>query len=142
MRLSAKMLKNVIDVNHWRHTAQAYLSEGQENEIYIQLIDLDQSTKSSEEQSPAFPQFPIRYLSQASSIEVVATFLNIDDNQKYEISGTQAFADDKSIWKFVLSESQTPASGNFQIKITEDGKSKTIVIRQAIVVDLINQGSC
>lgn len=142
MRLSARILKNVIDVNHWRHSAQAYLAEGQENEVYIQLVDLDQSTKSTDEQSAAFPQYPIRYLSQATVIEATATFLNIDDSQEYEIAGTQPFADDKSIWKFVLSESQIPASGNLQIKITEDGKTKTLVIRQAIVVDLINQGSC
>lgn len=142
MRLSAKMMKNVVDVNHWRHTAQAYLAEGQENVVHIQLVDLDQSTKSTDEQSAAFPQYPIRYLSQATTLEVKAVFMNIDDTQEYEITGVQAFADDKSIWKFTLAANQVPASGNLKIVVSEDGNEKTMIIRQAIVVDLIDQGSC
>ena len=78
MRLSGKILKNVVDVNHWRHSSQAFVSEGQINHIYVQLVDLDQSTKSTNEQSDAFPQFPIRYLSQSTVMSVRANFLNIE----------------------------------------------------------------
>jgi len=92
MRLSAKMLKNVVDVNHWQHSAQAFVSEGQPNDIHIQLIDLDWSTKDSPEQSAAFPQFPIRYISQDSGVSVKATFLAIDDDEDFNsISGSKCW---------------------------------------------------
>jgi len=80
MRLGAKILKNVVDVNHWQHSNQAHLAEGQANEVYIQLVDLDWSTKASPEQSSAFPQYPIRYISGATAISVKAVFLDIDDD--------------------------------------------------------------
>lgn len=142
MRLNAKMLKNVVDVNHYQQSSQAYISEGQPNDMYIQLIDLDWSTKASPEQSAAFPQFPIRYISQASSIEVKATFLALDDDEEFEVIATQAFTDDKSIWKFALTASQTPNAGNLLITVTEDGIARSFVIQNGISVDLINRGGC
>lgn len=142
MRLSAKMLKNVVGVNNWSHSNQAYLSEGQANDVYIQLVDLDWTTKASPEQSSAFPQYPIRYISQASAVEVKATFLDIDDDQEFEIIATQPFADDKSIFKFSLSNSQIPNSGNLLITITEDNVSKSFIIQNAITVSLLNVGGC
>lgn len=142
MRLGAKILKNVVDVNHWQQANQAQLSEGQANEVYIQLVDNDWSTKSSPEQSAAFPQFPIRYISQADAIAVKAVFLDIDDDQEFEIVATQPFADDKSIYKFDLTNAQIPNSGNLLIVVTEDGADKSIVIQNGIAIDLLNRGGC
>lgn len=142
MRINAKILKNVIDVNHWQQASQAHLAEGQANDIYIQLIDLDWSTKSSPEQSSAFPQYPIRYISQATAITVKAKFLSINDDDEFEIVGTQRFTDDKSIFKFALTSSQIPSAGNMVIVVTEDGIEKSFVIQQAITVDLLNKGGC
>lgn len=142
MRLSAKILKNVVDVNHWQHANQAHIAEGQPNDVYIQLVDMDWSTKSSPEQSAAYPQYPVRYISQAAAVSVEATFLSIDDAQEFSIVATQPFADDKSIYKFSLSSSQIPNAGNLVIKVTEDGVEKSFVIKQAIEVDLLNKGSC
>jgi len=142
MRLNAKMLKNVVDVNHYQQSSQAYISEGQPNDMYIQLIDLDWSTKASPEQSAAFPQFPIRYISQAAVIEVKATFLALDDDEEFEVIATQAFADDKSIWKFSLTASQTPNAGNLLITVTEDGVEKAFIIQNGVTVDLLNRGGC
>lgn len=142
MRLSAKIMKNVLDVNHWQHSNQAHISEGQSNDIYVQLVDLEWSTKSSPEQSVAFMQYPIRYISQATSITVKAKFLSIDDAQEFEITATQPFAQDKSIFKFSLTSSQIPNAGNMIISINEDGVEKSFVIKQAIEVELLNQGSC
>lgn len=142
MRLSAKLLKNIVDINHWQHANQAHIAEGQPNDIYIQLVDLDWSTKSSPEQSAAYPQYPVRYISQATTIEVKALFLSIDDNQEFEIVASQPFADDKSIYKFSLSSTQIPNAGNMIIKVIEDGVEKSFVIKQAIQVDLLNLGGC
>ena len=142
MRLGAKILKNVVDVNHWQHSNQAHLAEGQANDVYVQLVDLDWSTKASPEQSSAFPQFPIRYISDATVVSVKAVFLDIDDDQEFEIIGTQPFSDDKSIYKFELTNEQIPNSGNLLIVVTEDGADKSIVVQNGISVDLINRGGC
>lgn len=140
MRLSAKILKNVIDINHFQHSNQSIVSEGQANDIYIQLIDLDWSTKASPEQSSAFPQYPIRYISGATVLQVKATFLAIDDDEEFEIIASQPFTDDKSIFKFSLTNDQIPNSGNLLITVTEDGSERSLVIQNGISVDLLNRG--
>ena len=142
MRLNAKILKNVVDINHWQHANQAHISENQANKIYIQLVDLEWSTKSSAEKSSSYLEFPIRYMSEATSIVVKAKFLSIDDSEEFEVTATQPFPDDKSIFKFTLTSAQIPNSGNLVIVVDEDGTEKTFVIQQAIEVDLINSGSC
>jgi hypothetical protein len=146
MRLSARILKNVVNVNYWQHSNQAHVSEGQPNDVYIQLIDLDWSTKGSPEQSAAFPQYPIRYISQATSIGVKAIFLAIDDDEEFEVVGTQPFLDDKSIWKFELSAAQVPNAGNLKITVTENvggnNIDKSFIIQSGVSVDLLNRGGC
>ena len=142
MRLGAKILRNVIDVNHWQHADQAHVAEGESNHIFIQLIDKDWSTKSSPEKSGAFAEYPIRYISQATTIVVKAKFLSIDDSQEFEVTATQPYADDKSIFEFSLASDQIPNAGNLVISVDEDGSERTFVIKQAIEVDLINAGSC
>ena len=141
-RVNAKILRNVIDVNHWQHADQAHIAEGESNHIFIQLVDKDWSTKSSPEKSGAFVEYPIRYISKATAITVKAKFLSIDDDQAFEVTATQPFPEDKSIYEFSLSSSQIPNAGNLVISIDEDGSEKTFVIKQAIEVDLINAGSC
>lgn len=140
MRLNAKILKNVAGVNQWSYANQSSVQEGQANEIYVQLVDLDKTP--GPEKSSALPDFPLRYLSQASVIALEATFPSIDDAEEITVSGSQPFADDKSIWKFTLTSSQLPKSGNFKLKLTEDGIDKFILVRNAISVDLLNVGSC
>jgi hypothetical protein len=140
MRLNAKILKNVANVNQWVYTNQATVQEGQANEIYIQLVDLDKSPGT--EKSPAFPDFPLRYLSQATVVTLMAIFPSIDDAQVINVSATQPFVDDRSIWKIVLANNQLPKAGNFQLKLTEDGLSKSMLVKNAILVELLNVGSC
>lgn len=142
MRLSAKIMKNIVDINHWQHANQAIIVEGQANSIYIQLVDLDWSTKASPEQSAAFNQYPIRYISQATTITVEMQFLNIDDAQEFSVSASQPFPDDKSIWKVDLTSDQIPAAGNMIINVTEDSVVKSFVVKQAIKTELLNAGSC
>ena len=142
MRLGATILKNVIDVNHWQQSNQAIISEGQANSVYVQLVDFDWSTKASPEQSSAFPQYPIRYISGATAITVKAVFLDIDDDQEFEITGTQAFTGDRSIFKFDLSSSQIPNAGNLLITVEEDGVERSLIIQNGISVTLLNRGGC
>ena len=140
MRLSAKILKNVASVNQWYYGNQASVQEGQANEIYLQIVNLDITPGA--EKSAALPEYPIRYISQATVSALVATFPSIDDASEFSITATQPFASDKSIWKLSLSNTQLPKSGNFKLKLTEDGADKNILVKNGVSVDLLNEGSC
>jgi hypothetical protein len=140
MRLNAKILKNVAGVNNWQYVNQATIQEGQINEIYLQLVDYDKTP--GVEKSSVLPDFPLRYIPQGTTIALEASFPSIDDAAVFAVAGTQPFADDKSIWKFTLTSSQIPKSGNFKLKLTEDGADRQILVRNSIIVDLLNVGSC
>lgn len=139
MRLNAKILKNVANVNNWQYANQASIQEGQANEIYFQLVDYDKVPGS--DKSSALPDSPLRYMPQGVA-SVSATFPSIDSALEFTVVATQPFADDKSIWKISLLSTQLPKSGNFKIKLTEDGADKNILAKNAIAVDLLNVGSC
>lgn len=141
MKLSAKILKNVIDINHFQYASEAVIVEGQSNDIYIQLIDKGWSLNPKKEHG-VFLEHPIRYISQATVIAVKANFFSIDDSQEFEITATQPFSDDKSIYKISLTSSQIPNAGNFKITLTEDSIDKVFIVKQGIVLELINDGSC
>lgn len=140
MRLNAKMLKNVSNVNSWQYTGQASIQEGQTNEIYVQLVDLDKIPGT--DKSVALPENPLRYIPQGSVITVSASFPSIDTAQEFTVIGTQPFADDKSIWKFSLLTTQLPKSGNFKIKLIEDGAEKQLLVKSGVSVSLLNVGGC
>ncbi|HBI01341.1 MAG TPA: hypothetical protein DDY18_06920 [Flavobacterium sp.] len=140
MRLSAKVLKNVANVNNWEYANSASVQEGQANEIYVQLVDLDKVP--GPDKSVALPEHPMRYIPQGTTIGAEATFPSIDDADVLVIIGTQPFADDKSIWKFDLTDAQLPKSGNFKIKLTEDANEKNILVKGGVSASLLNVGSC
>lgn len=140
MRLSAKILKNVTDINHWQYAAQAIVSQGQPNTIYIQLVDLEYSF--APEKSEAFPEFPIRYISNATAISVSALFESLVDSEEFEVNATQPFANDRSIWAITIPSDQLPQSGSLTITVTEDAVEKTFIVKQAITVEQLNIGGC
>ena len=141
MKLSAKILESVINVNSYKYANQAYVVEGSNNEIYVQLVDL-LKTAEINPKSTALPDNPLRYMSQAASFTVEAKFPSIDDAAIITVAGVQVFADDKSIFKFDLPPNSLPASGSFQIIVTEDGNVKVINVMNAIYVELNNLGGC
>lgn len=140
MRINAKILKNVANVNQWEYATEAYVQEGQTNEIYLQLVDLDKTHLG--EKSKALPDFPLRYMPQGAVNAIDVTFPNIDSTEEITVSATQPFSDDKSIWKVTLSSAQVPNSGNIIVKLTEDGVEKSFVVRSAVRVEMLNVGGC
>jgi hypothetical protein len=140
MRLNVKILKNVANVNNWQYASQASIQEGQANDIYVRLVDYDMI--GNNEKSTALPEHPLRYIPQSAVVTLQASFPSIDSAKEFSVNATQPFADDKSIWKISLTSSQLPKSGNFKLKLTEDGQEKNILAKNAIVVDLLNVGSC
>ncbi len=140
MRLNAKILKNVASVNSWAYANQASVQEGQANDIYFQIVDYDQIPGS--DKSVALPDSPLRYMPTGTVVTLSASFPSIDSAQEFSVIGTQPFPQDKSIWKVTLLATQVPKSGNFKIKLTEDGVDKNILAKNALSVDLLNVGSC
>ena len=141
MRLSAKVLKNVINVNYWEYANEVYINEGSVNDLYFQIVNLNKTPESSD-MVGIVPEFPMRYISQATSISVKVTFESIDDAEEFEVNATQPFSDDKSIWKVALTSDQTPKAGSIKITITEDGVEKTFIVQSVIAVDYSEIGSC
>jgi hypothetical protein len=128
MKLSAKFLKNVSNINTFQYTNQWDISEGSANRLYFQIID-----KLKED---------LRFMTQATAYSVSVTFLSIDTNSEITKSAVQAFADDKSIWYIDLSASEVPNSGAVKFSITQDSVESKFKVEQAIVVDLFENGGC
>lgn len=140
MRLSAKIITNVSNINHWEYVTEAFVQEGQVNEIYFQLVDLNKIHYL--EKSKTLPDFPLRYIPQGDIIEVEAEFPALVEDEVITIQATQPFADDKSIWKVSFTEDQVPSSGNFIIRLSEDGNVRTFLTRNTLRVELLNVGGC
>ena len=128
MRLSARILENVANINNWDIADEATLQDGEINTFHIQLLN-----HSKED---------IRYITEAAIYSVKVCFLSIDDAQEIEVSASQPFTDDKSIWKVSLTASQTPKSGAFIIKLTENGVERKIKVEQSLIVELLEDGGC
>ena len=128
MRLTAIILENVANINNYDIVSEATLSDSGPNSFHIQIVNLS--------------KHEIRYITQASSYSVTALFDDINDAEEFEISATQPFADDKSIWKISFSSSQIPNSGTFVIKLTEDGIDTKFKVVQSLIVELLNDGGC
>lgn len=128
MRLSAKLLKSVVNVNSFAYTSQWDIAEGNAQRLYFQFVDKHQSD--------------LRYLSQATPLSASVTFDNIDDSLEIVKSATQAFADDKSIWYIDLAADEVPSNGAVQFSFDEDGVVTNFRVDFAITVDLLNAGGC
>lgn len=128
MKLSAKFLKNVANVNNFQYADQWDISEGSAQRLYFQIVD-----KLKED---------LRYMSQATAVSVTVTFLSIDDDSEIVKTATQAFADDKSIYYIDLASDEVPNSGAVRFSIDEDGEERKFRVEQAIVVDLLEAGGC
>jgi len=139
--LSAKILTNVASVNQWNYCQEAQLFEGQANEFYLQLVDLSKNIDIGSAIGE-ISDHPIRYIPQGTRVSLKASFSSVDDTEEFEINATQPFSDDGSIWKIQIPSTQLPKSGNFQITLTEDGISKTVNLKSAISVNLLNISSC
>jgi len=124
MKLSAIFLDNVIDINNYEEKSQIELFEGQIGSIYIQL-------KNSN---------GVRYVPQGS-YSLSADFPSIDDLQYLTLTASQPFADDKSIFKIDFPSTSLPKSGAIIVRLTEGAVVKSILVDQAITVQLLNQGS-
>ena len=139
MRLSAKLLKNVASVNHYQYEDQVTLSEGQENEFYFQVVDLDKLTYGKD--SEALPDHPLRIMTEDTA-SLIVEFDSVFDGESFEVAATKPFSLDSSIWKVSLTEQQLPKTGNFIFRLTVGSKTMRAVVRNSIRVELSDVGGC
>lgn len=146
MKLTAKILKNVANVNQWDYTDSASVQEGQVNEIYFQLVNSDMTPVEGDSES--LPECPMRFLPQGTVNNVEITFPSLRNDpadlgiEEFTVPASQPFSDDKSIWKITLSSSQIPKSGNVRGKLTVDGVNQFFIVIGAIQTNTLDIGSC
>ena len=132
MRLSCKPLKNVDSVNAWEYTEVWTIGQngdvGQAASLYAQIIDLDRDD--------------IRFMPQGTVVTFKATFPNLDSAFQFDVTGSQPFADDKSIWKFDILQTQLPSGGAVFFELTIDGVVKAWSVSNFLDIDLVNAGAC
>ena len=128
MKLSAKFLKNVVNVNTFQYVTQWDISEGSAQKLFFQIID-----KHKED---------LRYIPQDAPFVVKVTFLSIDDDAIIEKTAVQSFTDDKSIWEIELLATEVPNTGSAKFSLSENGVEAKFKVEQAIVVSLLNDGGC
>jgi hypothetical protein len=126
MKLSAKPIKNYQTNNSFDYASEWSIMQAESNDLYFQLIDLDQDS--------------LRYMPSSATLQVI--FPAVNSANILTLNATQANAADSSIWKVSLTSAQIPSTGNVQFAMTEAGAIKRFVLQQAIVVNSLNQGGC
>lgn len=110
MLLSARMLKDVANVNVWETDTSLSWTQGDSLTIYFQLVDLN-----VDKSSQGFNPVGRRYV-PASGATLQVTIDNIDDAKKVTRFAVQPFANDGSIWSFQIMASD-PIRGTPQMRL-------------------------
>jgi len=130
--LTARLMKNVVDVNHFQYTTQWNLREGNPATIYFQLADGEQLNAQSE---------PLRYMPE-SGATVSATFSSVVSGNVVNKIAVQPFSQDTSIWKITINATDTIAQGNFVFTLTEGSVVRTASVMNGIVVESSSPSFC
>lgn len=130
MRLSARMLENVVDENTFDHAPDgARFTSGDAPVLYFQLIDLNK-----DESKQGFSPAGRRYVPEDDAdLEVVLD--NIDDDLKLTRSATQPFDGDPSIWSLeLMTTDHVEGTVTMRLTLTEGDKVTRGSLRDAIRV--------
>ena len=131
MRLSAKSLKNVENLNTFQYTNQWIVRQdglsGEEQSLYFQLVDLDKDG--------------VRYIPNPGTV-VIVTFPELDETMQAVKTATNPFADDRSVFKIDLTVLDIISSGNVKFQVTESTKVKKFSVMNMVTVELLNAGGC
>jgi hypothetical protein len=128
MRLSAKIIKNYVNVNSFDYDSQWNVRAGEANQLYFQLVDLDNDG--------------LRYMPAGTPVGVSVTFPNLDTSLVVTAIATKPSALDPSIWMVSLSSTQVPSTGNVKFEFTEATTIRRFSVLQGISVELLIDGGC
>ena len=115
MRLSARILSHVADVNTFEAADQAEFTEGDTTHVYFQLID-----ESADKSTAGFNPPGRRYVPDATcTVQVV--FQSVEASRSLQRSASMAFPnDDRSIWKVaILATDKIVGSRDMKLTMTE-----------------------
>jgi hypothetical protein len=126
MLLTARILADVADVNHWTAADVAESVEGSTLDLYFQTVD-----GSVERHNVPAGR---RYIPAAGALLEV-TIETINTAKRVVRAATNPFPEDKSIFKLSL----TPADGlvgtfSLKLKLVEGAKTSYGVLKQAISI--------
>jgi hypothetical protein len=126
MLLSARMLEDLVDVNHFGFATQVEATEGDSPTFFIQLTDAGLD-------SAVWPRGR-RYMPQAGATLSV-TLQVLDSGATVTKVATQPFAQDPSIWSFGLAANEcVPGTRALKLMLTEGLKVTNAWVEQAVVV--------
>jgi hypothetical protein len=135
MLLSARMLNNVASVNAFSWTDEVEFTQGDATDIYFQLIDatLDKPVYG-------FKPGGRRYM-PAAAATLSVTINNIDDAVAITRIAVQPFAQDPSIWRVsVLNSDKIVGTCALMLALNETGKLTTGILQSAVLIH--SPGNC
>lgn len=114
MLLSARILRNLCDVNTYEVALAQTMTEGDSNvSIYLQLIDT-----SADRALQGFSPAGRRYI-PATGSSLIVTLDSLDDARKLVRTAVQPFVGDASIWRVDLLTSDNPkGTVSLRLKLT------------------------
>jgi hypothetical protein len=136
MLLSARVLDQVLDVNHFTNVNQITFVQGDTVTLYLQLIDASRPRANYDPANPA----GFRYVPFAgATLQVLIQ--NLDDLKKINRFATQPFPNDASIWAvpFLPTDNFLRGTPSIQLILNEGGKLTSCTLQQAVMVQLANQ---
>lgn len=129
MLLSAYMLNNVSDVNHFDVVQSVQYTQGDTTYIYFQLID-----SSVNPSTQGFCPSGRRYV-PAVGATLVVTLQSIDSTKTATKTATQPFTTDPSIWRISMaSTDQLVGSRDMLMALTESGVLTHGRVRAAVSI--------
>jgi hypothetical protein len=128
MKLSARPLLDVQNVNDFIPSQQVEFSVGDTLTFYIQLIDLEKNLAAHGWNPPGMRYVP------TTGATLAVTFTNIDDSKQFTRFGSIPFAQDPSIWAVPVL-STDPIGGTVSIKavLTEGLVTRSFSLQGALL---------
>lgn len=137
MKISARVVKNYVNINNFGFGNQWEIRANEPNTLYFQLVDSDLASKDGCQ----FRYIPIAGC--VDPIEMNVIFPSIDDDSVLTIPATPVDAADGSLWKVDLTALQVPASGNVVFELIVCGVTRRFSIMNGIQVEYPgSEGSC
>lgn len=133
MILSARFLNSVGSVNDYCYMQQVQFTEGDQLDVYLQLIDAAKMN-TADGWKPA----GLRYM-PAAGATLSVTVDNIDDAKKVTRAATQPFPLDPSIWKFtVMATDVIRGTQNLKLSLSQGGVLTRGLVKAAVRVQSAN----
>lgn len=129
MILSARFLNSVGSVNDFCYMQQVQFTEGDQLDVYLQLIDTAKMAAIDGWKPPGLRYMP------AAGATLSVTVDNIDDAKKITRAATQPYPLDPSIWKFtIMATDVIKGTQNIRLSLSQGGVLTRGLVKAALRV--------